>query len=234
MSRFFINRPIFATVLSLVIVIAGLMASRTLPIAQNPEIAPPTVTVTATYPGASAETLAKIVAAPIEEQLNGVENMLYFNSTSSSVGTLNITMTFEIGTNGDQAAINVNNRVQLALPRLPDEVRRTGVIVQKRSNDILMFVALRSPSSLNNSFFAGGTASFSRPLTTVSSETRGTCSGSCGAGGSVVGNITGLPSGNTGFAPGGSSSAFGSLFNSLAHPTPLASIALGFFYRGMI
>ena len=84
MSRFFINRPIFATVLSLVIVIAGLMASRTLPIAQNPEIAPPTVTVTATYPGASAETLAKIVAAPIEEQLNGVENMLYFNSTSSS------------------------------------------------------------------------------------------------------------------------------------------------------
>ena len=153
MSRFFINRPIFATVISLVIIIAGLMASRTLPIAQNPEIAPPTVTVTATYPGASAETLAKTVAAPIEEQLNGVENMLYFNSTSSSVGTLTITITFEIGTNGDQAAINVNNRVQLALPRLPDEVRRTGVIVQKRSNDILMFVALRSPDKSRDTLY---------------------------------------------------------------------------------
>ena len=153
MSKFFINRPIFATVLSLVIIIAGLMASRTLPIAQNPEIAPPTVTITATYPGASAETLAKTVAAPIEEQLNGVENMLYFNSTSSSVGTLTITVTFEIGTNGDQAAINVNNRVQLALPRLPDEVRRTGVIVQKRSNDILMFVALRSPDKSRDTLY---------------------------------------------------------------------------------
>ena len=99
--------------------------------------------ITATYPGASAETLAKTVAAPIEEQLSGVENLIYFSSSSASNGTLTITATFEVGTDVDKAVFNVNNRVQIALPRLPDEVRRNGVIVQKRSNDILLVVALR-------------------------------------------------------------------------------------------
>ena len=147
MSRFFIERPIFASVLAIIIVLAGLVAANILPIAQYPEIAPPTVTITATYPGASAETLAKTVAAPIEEQLSGVENLLYFNSTSSSSGTIAITGTFEVGTDIDKATFNVNNRVQLATPRLPDEVRRNGVTVAKRSQNILLVVALNSPKS---------------------------------------------------------------------------------------
>ncbi|MBI3546575.1 MAG: multidrug efflux RND transporter permease subunit [Gammaproteobacteria bacterium] len=153
MSHFFINRPIFASVISIVIIVAGLVAARVLPIAQYPEIAPPTITITATYPGASAETLAKTVAAPIEEQLNGVENLLYFNSSASSNGTVTITATFEVGTKADQAAINVNNRVQIAEPRLPEEVRRNGVVVQKRSNDILLVVALSSPDGRYNTLY---------------------------------------------------------------------------------
>ncbi|WP_137719313.1 efflux RND transporter permease subunit [Methylobacillus flagellatus] len=146
MTRFFITRPIFASVLSIIIVLAGLAAALKLPIAQYPEIAPPTVLVTATYPGASADTLSKTVAAPIEEQLSGVEGLLYFNSSADSSGTLTITATFEIGTDVNQATFNVSNRVNIALPRLPDEVRRTGLIVQKRSNDILMVPMLTSPS----------------------------------------------------------------------------------------
>ena len=147
MSKFFILRPIFATVLSLVIVLAGLVSLNVLPIAQYPEIAPPTVTITAVYPGASAETLAKTVAAPIEEQLSGIENLLYFNSTSNSGnGTVSITATFQIGSDGNKAQIDVNNKVQIAVPRLPQDVQRLGVTVQKRSNDILMVVALYSPS----------------------------------------------------------------------------------------
>ena len=109
MSRFFINRPIFASVIAIIITLAGLMASRILPIAQYPEIAPPTVTISASYPGASAETLSKTVAAPIEEQLSGTEGLIYFNSTSSSSGTLAITATFEVGTdinNGRRCSVN--------------------------------------------------------------------------------------------------------------------------------
>jgi multidrug efflux pump len=143
-SKFFIERPIFASVISIIVTLAGLAASRVLPIAQYPEIAPPTVTITATLPGASAETLSRTVAAPIEEQLSGVEGLLYYQSTSSSNGTLTITCTFEVGTDVNNATIQVNNRVQIALPRLPDDVRRTGVVVQKRSLDILMFVAVTS------------------------------------------------------------------------------------------
>ena len=146
MSRFFISRPIFASVISIIIVIAGLMASLTLPVAQYPEITPPTIIISASYPGANAETLAKSVAAPIEEQLSGVEGMLYYNSQSTSNGTVTITATFEVGTNPDTALIAVNNRVKVAEPRLPDDVRRTGVLVQKRSNNLLMFAAVRSPS----------------------------------------------------------------------------------------
>ena len=145
MSKFFILRPIFATVLSIIIVLAGLVALNQLPIAQYPEIAPPTVTITATFPGASAETLAKTVAAPIEEQLSGIENLLYYNSTSNSAsGQVAITATFEIGSDGNKAQLDVNNRVQIATPRLPQEVQRQGVTVQKRSNDILFAIALYS------------------------------------------------------------------------------------------
>ncbi len=144
MIKFFITRPIFAGVLSIIIVLAGLAAAIKLPVAQYPEIAPPTVTITAVYPGASADTLSKTVAAPIEEQLSGVERLLYFNSSADSSGTLTITATFEIGTNIDQATFNVSNRVNIATPRLPDEVRRNGLIVQKKSNDILLVVMLTS------------------------------------------------------------------------------------------
>src|SRR5471030_2284335 len=142
MFSFFISRPIFAAVISIVITVAGLIASQVLPIAQYPEIAPPTVTITATYPGASAETLSKTVAAPIEEQLSGVDGLLYFSSASN--GVLTITVTFEVGTDINNATIQVNNRVQIALPRLPDDARRTGVVVQKRSTDILLAVAVSS------------------------------------------------------------------------------------------
>ncbi len=145
MTRFFITRPIFASVLSIIIVLAGLAAAFQLPIAQYPQIAPPTVQIQATYPGASADTLSKTVAAPIEEQLSGVEGLLYFNSSADSSGTLTITATFEVGTNVDQATFNVSNRVNIALPRLPDEVRRTGLTIKKVSNDILLVVMLTSP-----------------------------------------------------------------------------------------
>src|SRR5215216_6716917 len=152
-SRFFIERPIFASVLAIIITIAGLVSSLALPISQYPDIAPPTVTITTSYPGASAETLAKTVAAPIEEQLSGVENMIYFSSTAAADGSVTITATFEVGTDVDRAVFQVNNRVQLALPRLPEEVRRTGVTVQKRSNDILLVIGLQSPKGSRTTTF---------------------------------------------------------------------------------
>lgn len=153
MTKFFITRPIFASVLSIIIVLAGLAASLQLPIAQYPQIAPPTVTITATYPGASAETLSKTVAAPIEEQLSGVDDLLYFNSSADSSGTLVITATFDVGTDPDQATFNVSNRVNIATPRLPDEVRRNGLVVQKKSNDILLVVMLTSKDPKHNRLF---------------------------------------------------------------------------------
>jgi len=144
-SRFFIERPIFASVLAIIITLAGLLAGFSLPVAQYPEISPPTVTISTVYPGASAETIAQTVAAPIEEQLSGAEGMVYFQSSAGSDGQLNITATFEVGTDIDRATFQLNNRVQTALPRLPDDVRRNGVIVQKRSNDILLVIGLFSP-----------------------------------------------------------------------------------------
>ncbi len=159
MSKFFINRPIFASVISIIIVIAGLVAAQVLPVAQYPQIAPPTVLITATYPGASAETLAKTVAAPIEEQLNGVEGLSYFTSSASANGSVTITATFDVGTNVDMASVNVNNRVKAAEPRLPEEVRRNGVIVQKRSNDILKVISLKSDEGKYSTLFLSNYAS---------------------------------------------------------------------------
>jgi hydrophobe/amphiphile efflux-1 (HAE1) family protein len=158
-SNFFIHRPVFAGVIAIIIVIAGLVAANLLPVAQYPEIAPPTVLITTTYPGASAETLTRTVAAPIEEQLSGVEKLSYFSSTSSSNGSLTITATFEPGTNVDASIFEVNNRVQRALPRLPDEVRRNGVIVQKRSFDILLVVSLLSPGDRRDTLYLSNYAS---------------------------------------------------------------------------
>jgi len=146
-SRFFIDRPIFAAVLSIFIVIAGLAAMPILPIAQYPEIAPPVVTVRAIYPGASAQVLEQTVAAPLENQITGVEKMLYMSSNSSSNGVVQIQVTFDIGTDIDQAALNVNNRVKQAEPRLPLEVRRQGVTVEKGSSSFLQVLAFYSPDA---------------------------------------------------------------------------------------
>src|SRR6476659_8012874 len=159
MSKFFIHRPVFAGVIAIVIVLVGLLSAKLLAVAQYPEIAPPTVLITTSYPGASAETLSRTVAAPIEEQLSGVEKLSFFSSTSSSNGSLQITATFEPGTNVDQSIFEVNNRVQRALPRLPDEVRRNGVIVQKRSFDILLVVSLISPNNSRDTLYLSNYAS---------------------------------------------------------------------------
>jgi hydrophobe/amphiphile efflux-1 (HAE1) family protein len=143
--HFFIDRPIFAAVLSILIVIVGAIAYPTLPVAQYPEIAPPTVVVSASYPGASAETLAQTVAAPLEESINGVEDMIYMSSSSTADGNVAITVTFAQGTNVDQAQVLVQNRVSTAEPRLPEDVRQIGVTVRKNSPDLLMVATLISP-----------------------------------------------------------------------------------------
>ncbi len=145
MFRFFIERPIFASVISIVIILAGTVALRTLPVEQYPDVVPPQVVVQAVYPGADAEALADSVAAPLEQEINGVDDMIYLESTSSDAGSLMITVSFEMGTDPDQAAINVNNRVQAALPRLPQRVRDLGVRVEARSPNILMVGVLTSP-----------------------------------------------------------------------------------------
>ncbi|MEN9866789.1 MAG: hypothetical protein RL748_2379, partial [Pseudomonadota bacterium] len=152
-SRFFIERPIFASVLSLIIVLAGLAALRVLPVARYPEISPPVVNVTAVYPGASAEVIERTVAAPIEEQINGVERMLYMDSVSSSDGRVSINITFEVGTNLDIAAVNVNNRVRQADAKLPQEVRRQGVTVSKSSANFLVVAAFYSPDDRYDTLF---------------------------------------------------------------------------------
>lgn len=145
LSRFFITRPIFAAVISVTIAIVGALAYLGLPVSQYPDIVPPTVTVAASYPGASAETVAETVAAPIEQEINGVDNMIYQSSQSTGDGNLTITVTFKPGTDLDAAQVLVQNRVAIALPRLPNEVQRLGVVTRKTSPDFLMVVNLVSP-----------------------------------------------------------------------------------------
>jgi multidrug efflux pump subunit AcrB len=151
--RFFIDRPIFAAVLSIVITLLGALAFFQLPISQYPEVVPPTVVVSASYPGANAQTLADTVATPLEQEINGVENMLYLSSSSTSDGRLQITITFKLGTNLDQAQVLVQNRVNAALPRLPEDVRRLGVTAQKRSPDLTMSVQFFSPDGSRDVFY---------------------------------------------------------------------------------
>ncbi len=145
LSHFFIDRPIFASVVSLIILIVGSIAYFTLPVAQFPEIVPPTVQVNATYPGANAITVSETVATVLEQEINGVEGMIYMYSQSTDDGALSLSVTFEIGTDIDKAQVLVQNRVSAAEPRLPEEVRRTGVTVNKRSPDLLLVVHLISP-----------------------------------------------------------------------------------------
>ena len=144
-AHFFVDRPIFATVLSLVIVIIGLIAYGSLPVSQYPEIAPPSIVVRANYPGANAQTVARTVATPLEQEVNGVEGMLYMSSYSTSDGNMSLTITFKLGTNLDTAQILVQNRVSIAEPRLPEDVRRLGITTVKSSPDLMMVVHMLSP-----------------------------------------------------------------------------------------
>ncbi len=144
-AHFFVRRPIFASVLSILIVIVGLVAFNALPVSQYPEIAPPTIVVRANYPGADAETVAATVATPLEEQINGVEDMLYMSSYSSADGSLALTITFKLGTDLKKAQVLVHNRVAVALPRLPTAVQQTGVTTNKSSPDIMMVLTMYSP-----------------------------------------------------------------------------------------
>ena len=145
MSRFFIDRPVAANVLAWLTVLIGIVAFVRLPIERYPPIVPPTVQVRASYPGASAQVVADTVAAPIEQQVNGVEGMLYLSSTSASDGSYALTITFEVGTDLDLAQVQVQNRVATAEPLLPEDVRRQGLTTKKQSTSILLVVSLTSP-----------------------------------------------------------------------------------------
>lgn len=140
-----VNRPILAMVMSIVLIIVGALAYTTLPVSEYPEVAPPTVVITTQYPGASAQTVSETVATPIEQEINGVEDMLYLYSQATSNGQLNITVTFKLGTDLDKAQVLVQNRVAIAQPRLPEEVQRNGVVTRKNSPDLMMVVFMLSP-----------------------------------------------------------------------------------------
>ena len=159
LSEFFIGRPKFAFVISVMIVLAGLIAIRSIPVAEFPEIAPPQVQVTASYPGADAQVVQEAVAAPIEAEVNGVDGMLYMSSTSSNGGGYALTVTFAVGTDPDLAAVNVQNRVAIAQSRLPQDVIRQGIITRKQSSNMLMVVNLTSPEGTRDGLFLSNYAS---------------------------------------------------------------------------
>src|SRR5262249_57960074 len=151
--EFFVDRPVFSTVISVVIVLAGVIAGFTLPIAQYPEVTPPTVQVTALYPGANAQTVRDTVAAPIEEQVSGVEGMIYMSSTCTNDGAYSLTVTFKNGMNSDMAQVLVQNRVSLALPVIPPLVQNEGITGKKTSPSTLMIVNLVSPDNSRDATF---------------------------------------------------------------------------------
>nr|NIL98246.1 MMPL family transporter [Planctomycetales bacterium]NIP86398.1 MMPL family transporter [Planctomycetales bacterium] len=153
LSRFFINRPIFASVISIVIVIAGAVSQTALPVSKFPEITPPTVEVTAAYPGANAKVVADTVAAPIEQEVNGVEDMIYMSSVSADDGSYTLTVTFEIGIDMDMATVLVQNRVAIANPKLPEDVRRQGITTRKKSTQIVQFITLTSDDPAHDALF---------------------------------------------------------------------------------
>src|SRR6201981_3256642 len=153
-SHFFIDRPIFASVLSIVFVLAGGVAVLTLPVAQYPEVTPPTVLVTAVYPGANAQTVRDTVAAPIEEQVSGVEGMMYMSSTSTNDGAYTLTVTFKLGMDSNMAQVLVQNRVALALPVIPILVQNEGISVKKMSPNTLMIVNLISDGRYDSLFLS--------------------------------------------------------------------------------
>src|ERR1700716_3510464 len=152
-SHFFIDRPIFAAVVSIVFVILGGVSYSRLPVAQYPEIAPPIINVTGQYPGASADVVASTVVTPLEQQINGVENMIYMSSNSTADGRFSIQVSFELGTNLDIAQVQVQNRVAVAQPRLPADVRNIGVTVNKASPDLMMVVHIYSPDKSRDTLF---------------------------------------------------------------------------------
>jgi len=158
-SHFFIDRPKFAFVISIVITIAGIMSMMALPVAEFPQISPPTISVSTSYPGASAEIVEETVAAVLEKEINGVEHMIYMSSKSDNDGRLNITVTFEVGTDADMASVQVQNRVAAALPKLPEEVNRQGVVTRKKSTDMLLIANLYSPDSSYDALFLNNYAS---------------------------------------------------------------------------
>ncbi|MBX3023627.1 efflux RND transporter permease subunit [bacterium] len=158
MSRFFIDRPIFASVISIVTIIVGALAYRALPVAQYPEVVPPTIVVRASYPGAPPEVIANTVATPIEQEVNGVEDMLYMSSQSTTDGQMVLTITFKLGTDLDKAQVLVQNRVAIAEPRLPEDVRRIGITTLKSSPDLLMVIHLLSPDGRFDQLYIGNYA----------------------------------------------------------------------------